>query len=418
MKKIQTKNREIDENFVLADTELTRKKQQYESIALSNQMPVEWHRAKNFNIFDRRGNKWIDMTSGIFVANAGHSNPKIVEAINKQADQMMFSFLYNTQIRYKFIERLLEVSPSHYEKAVLLNSGSEVTDIASKLLKFWAKKNNRKHIVTFRGSYHGRTLGADFLCGDENSTEWSNMKDDDVVFLDFPYKQDDVFDPTELGDPKNIAAFFLETYQGWGAWMYPKEYLRDLYRFARENGILICFDEIQAGFYRMGTLYGYMSYGDYIKPDLICLGKGISSSLPMAAILATKDIIDVDKKAVVGGTHSGNAVCCAASLANIDFLTDEKFQKDMSEKNKLFEKRSLNLLKYETVTNVNTRGMVTGIIFDTTEAATTVVKRCISNGVLPVCTFKNAIKLGPPLTITIEALEEAFDVIEDAIKRA
>ena len=136
----------------------------------------------------------------------------------------------------------------------------------------------------------------------------------------------------------------------------------------------------------------------------------------MAAILATKDIIDVDKKAVVGGTHSGNAVCCAASLANIDFLTDEKFQKDMSEKNKLFEKRSLNLLKYETVTNINTRGMVTGIIFDSTEAATAVVRKCISNGVLPVCTFKNAIKLGPPLTITIEALEEAFDVIEDAIK--
>jgi 4-aminobutyrate aminotransferase/(S)-3-amino-2-methylpropionate transaminase len=416
MKRIQTKNREINENFVLADTELTRKKQQYESIALSNQMPIEWHRAKNFNVFDRQGNKWIDMTAGIFVANAGHSNPKIVEAINKQADQMMFSFLYNNQIRYKFIERLLEISPSYYEKAVLLNSGSEVTDIASKLIKFWAKKNNRKHIVTFRGSYHGRTLGADFLCGNENSTEWSNMEDDDMIFLDFPYRQDDVFDPTELGDPKNIAAFFLETYQGWGAWMYPQEYLRQLYEFARKNGILICFDEIQAGFYRMGTLYGYMSYGDYIEPDLICLGKGISSSLPMAAILGTKELIDIDEKAVVGGTHSGNAVCCAASLANIDFLTDEA-QGAMGEKNKLFEKRSLDLLKCETVTNINTRGMVTGIIFDNTEAATTAVKRCISNGVLPVCTFRNAIKLGPPLTITIEALEEAFDVIEDAIKR-
>ena len=355
------------------------------------------------------------MTAGIFVCNAGHSNPKIVEAIKKQSDELIFSFLYNTEIRYEFIERLLEISPDHFEKAVLLNTGSEVTDIASKLIKFWARKNDKKYIVSFRGSYHGRTLGSDFLCGNENSTDWSNLKDDDIHFIDFPYN-DEKFDPSSLPEPEKIAAFFLETYQGWGAWMYPDEYVKDLYDFAKQNNILVCFDEIQSGFYRMGSLYGYMTYGDYIQPDLICLGKGISSSLPMAALLGTKELIDIDSRAVVGGTHSGNAVCCAASLANIEFLSESEFQKSLIEKCELFESLSNNMLKFDSITHVNTRGMVTGLIFDNTETATEVVKKCILKGVLPVCTFKNAIKLGPPLTITIEAIKEAMQAIEESIE--
>jgi 4-aminobutyrate aminotransferase / (S)-3-amino-2-methylpropionate transaminase / 5-aminovalerate transaminase len=414
---VETKHRKVSDDFSLQDTFLTKKKQDYESIALGDQLPIIWDRAKDFYVYDNNGNKWIDMTAGIFVSNAGHSNPKIVKAIKKQADKLIFAFLYNTEIRYEFIERLLEISPDHFEKAVLLSSGSEVTDIASKLIKFWAKKNNRKHIVAFRGSYHGRTLGSDFLCGNEGSTDWCNMKDDDMVFLDFPY-ENEKFDPSKLPEPNSIAAFFLETYQGWGAWMYPNEYIKDLYDFAKKHGILICFDEIQSGFYRMGELYGYMTYGDYIKPDLICLGKGISSSLPMSAVLGTKELIDVDENAIVGGTHSGNALCCAASLANINFLTEKKFQKSLHKKNKLFDKLSRNLVKYNSITHINTRGMVTGIIFENKEIATNVVKKCISKGVLPVCTFKNAIKLGPPLTITISAIKEAMEVIRESIEEA
>ena len=258
-------------------------------------------------------------------------------------------------------------------------------------------------------------MGSDFLCGNENSTDWSNLKDDDIHFIDFPYN-DEKFDPSSLPDPEKIAAFFLETYQGWGAWMYPDEYVKDLYDFAKQNNILVCFDEIQSGFYRMGSLYGYMTYGDYIQPDLICLGKGISSSLPMAALLGTKELIDVDSRAIVGGTHSGNAVCCAASLANIEFLSEKEFQKSLIEKCELFESLSNNMLKFDSITHVNTRGMVTGLIFNNTETATEVVKKCILKGVLPVCTFKNAIKLGPPLTITIEAIKEAMQVIEESIE--
>ena len=206
-------------------------------------------------------------------------------------------------------------------------------------------------------------MGADFLCGTSDSTDWSGIKDDNIIFLKFPYENErfNLDDLPPWIDPSEIAAFFLETYQGWGACMYPDHYMRDLYTFARQAGALVCFDEVQAGFYRMGELYGYMTYGDYIKPDLICLGKGISPSLPMSALLGTKEIIDVDLEAKVGGTHSGNALCCAAAMANIDFLTDDDFLKELKEKVKLFESASKSLLKFKSVANINCKGMIAGI---------------------------------------------------------
>ena len=167
----------------------------------------------------------------------------------------------------------------------------------------------------------------------------------------------------------------------------------------------------------MGKMYGYMTYGENIKPDLICLGKGISSSLPIAAVVGTEEIIDVDLDANLSGTHAGNALGSAACLANLEVLTDEEFQRDLKERVNAFERRSHDLLKYECVEHINAKGMVVGIVFDTTERTNKIVFDCIEHGVLPVCTFRESIKLGPPLTIPVDAIHEAFDVIEECIQR-
>jgi len=413
---ISTKHRNIVDGYELKNGALNKKRHELESRANKHQQPVVWHKAEDFYVSDKEGNKWIDMTAGIFTANAGHSNPAIKKAIKKQLDSnLLFAYQYNTEIRQKFVEKLIDVSPSNFEKAVLVNTGSEATDIAYKLMKLWAKKNNKKYIVVFEGSYHGRVLSSNLICGSKDATSWASVNDEDVVFIKFPYADDAVFDPSLLPPADQIAAFFLETYQGWGAWMYPQKYIQALYEFAREGGALVCFDEIQAGFYRMGSLYGYMTYGENIKPDLICLGKGISSSLPVGAVLGSRELIDVDLSANLSSTHGGNPLCCAASLANIEFLTDKKFQEEFQVRCKVFEKRSKELLKYMPVVAVNTRGMVTGLVFDKNEIATPIVKDCIVNGVLPVYTSRESIKLGPPLTISIDAIEEAFDVIESCI---
>lgn len=413
---VKTKNRLIKDSFSLSRGDLAANKKKNEPKSLGEQVPVVWHEAKDFNVYDEDGNKWIDMTSGIFVANAGHSNEKIKQAIKDQLDNnLLFAYQYEARVRDNFVKKLLDITPTHLDKVALLNTGSEATDACYRIIKGWAKKNNKKYIVCFNGSYHGRVLGSALMCGSREESEWSNMVDNDVVFLDFPYEDSDKFDPSSLPPKEEIAAFFLETYQGWGACMYPAEYIKDLYEFAKEVGALVCFDEVQSGFYRMGEIFGYMTYGDFLKPDLVAAGKGISSCLPMAAVLGRADIIDADEDANLSGTHAGNTLCCAASLANLEFLTEKDFQKELKQKVEYFENRAKSLLIHDSVLKVNCKGMVAGIIFDSTELANKVVEYCLLNGVLPVCTFRESIKLGPPLTITIDAIAEVFDVIEQSL---
>jgi 4-aminobutyrate aminotransferase-like enzyme len=413
---VHTKNRLIKEDFVLGPGELTENRHKNEPLALGDQVPIVWHKAKDFNVYDKNGNKWIDMTSGIFTANAGHANDDIKNAIKAQLDSdLLFAYQYETTIRDKFVTKLLDITPKHLNKAILLNTGSEATDAIYRLLKPWARQQNKKYIICFKGSYHGRVLGSALMGGSKFDTMWSGVKDEDIIFIDFPYHKDDVFEPQSLPPKEQIAAFFLETYQGWGACMYPPQYIKSLYEYAREIGALVCFDEVQAGFYRMGELFGFMTYGDYIEPDLISVGKGISSCLPIAAVLGRADIIDLDLDANLSGTHAGNAICCAASLANLEFLTDSVFQDELKHKIQYFEQRCKKLLELDLVHKVNYRGMVAGIILKSTAVANETVTYCLLNGVLPVCTFRESIKLGPPLTISLDAIEEAFDVIESAI---
>jgi len=410
---VKTENRHI-KDFVFDVDSYREFKHKYEPSNIC-EMPIKWHKARDFNVYDDRGNKWIDMTSGIFVTNAGHSNPLINEAIKNQVDsELTFAYQYNTDIRNEFVKRLLDVSPSHFNKAVLLNSGSEATDAAYRLIKLWGRKNNRKHIVVFTGNYHGRVLGSDLMGGTSTSTDWCNLKDNELWFLPFP-KDGDELDLNDLPPLDDIASFFLETYQGWGAWMYPKKYIDELYKISRDNNILFCFDEVQSGFYRMGELYGYMIYGDY-KPDIVTLGKGLTSSLPLSAVLSRKEIIDADSSANLSSTHAGNAVCCAAGLANINFLTDDTFQKDFQKRVELFEKLNKELEQEDGVEVVNVKGMVSAIIVKDGDMGNYVTENCLKNGVLTVWTKRESIKLGPPLTISESAIIESMGVIRDFIR--
>jgi acetylornithine/succinyldiaminopimelate/putrescine aminotransferase len=282
------------------------------------------------------------------------------------------------------------------------------------MIKHWATKNNRKYIVCFEGSSHGRVLSADLLSNGPNNSEWSGVSDDDIVFLKFPYDTSSRFDPSLLPPPDEIAGFILETYQGWSSQFYPQHYFEELYSFIQSSGCLLCFDEVQAGLYRMGTLYGYMSYGEEIRPDIICLGKALASPMPMSVVLSTSALVDGTPK--MGGTHSGNPLCCAAAIANLKILSDRHFQENLSRKARVFEHRMISLEKYGCVDYVNGRGLVGAILFKDRTIAEKVVEAMVFNGVMPVHTWSQSIKIGPPLTITEPALEEAFDVIENILR--
>jgi 4-aminobutyrate aminotransferase-like enzyme len=197
--KFQTKYRRIKDNFSI-DDKLFKKVAKLEPTAVANFIPLTWHKAKDFSVWDEHGNKWIDLTSGIFVANAGHANPRIKQAIKKQIDtDLLFAYNYPTEIKYRFITKLLALSPKYFNRAILLNSGSEVMDIAYKLLKLYGQSKNKKYIVTFKGAYHGRGLSNDLISGNSNkATKWSGVKDGGIYFIDFPYQSSDKFDPAKL----------------------------------------------------------------------------------------------------------------------------------------------------------------------------------------------------------------------------
>ena len=185
---IKTNHRTIQKNFHIGDELFDGHPSIYESTNIRSQLSISWAKAKDFYVFDKKGNKWIDLTSGIFAMNCGHSNTFVNDAIKKQLDaDLSFAFLYHTEIRAKLAQKILEISPDHFEKVAFLNTGSEATDTAYKIIKYWAKNNNRKYIICFNGSYHGRVLTADLMSNKAGNSSWANVKDDSIVFIDFPY---------------------------------------------------------------------------------------------------------------------------------------------------------------------------------------------------------------------------------------
>ncbi|HAF96560.1 MAG: hypothetical protein A2X34_08350 [Elusimicrobia bacterium GWC2_51_8] len=413
---IRTKYRFMVKRPNLHGSRLYRDISSMEPKAVGPVVPLTWKKAVDFSVYDDKGNKYIDLTSGIFVANAGHSNPHIKRALKKQIDSdQMFSYNYPTRIKQQFLRKLLAISPAYFDRVDLLMTGSEAVDVAYKLMKLWASKHKRRYIITFKGSYHGRGLSNDQICGSPTKADWSGVKDKDVKFLEFPYEATEKFDPSRLPPPDQIAAFMLETFQGWGAWFYPPGYINKLYAFAKKADALVCFDEMQSGFYRLGPVYGYMTYGREIQPDIICVGKGISSSLPVAAVITRKEIAEMDPSADLHGTHSGNPLCCAAALANLEFLSSPAQLAKMKAASKVFEAEISALAGLPGVKRINARGMIAALIFDSADRATAVVNECIRNGVLPVCTRKNSVKLAPPLTMPPQVIREAAGVLRDAV---
>lgn len=416
---VNTRHRKMRSDFKLGKNPLFDELSIMETSLVQNGVPLTWSKAKNFSVWDEKGNMWIDLTSGIFVVNAGHSNPYIKKAIKKQLDaDLIYAYNYPTRIKRDFVKKLLSLSPKHLDTVLLLNSGSEDMDLAYKLIKFYAERTEKKYIITFRGAYHGRGLSNDLISGNPEKAGWSGVKDENVVFLDFPCEDNAKFDPLKLPRPEEIAGFVVETFQGWSSHFYPNGFLNDLCAFAKQHGALVCFDELQSGFYRLGPIFGYMTYGSEIEPDIVCLGKGISSSLPISAVLTRSSIANLKEKADLHSTHSGNALCCAAALANIRFLSNPREIARRKETEKVFGEQ-MERLKWLSrrgiVKKVNVRGLIGALIFEDAKTASLVAKKCIEKGVLLLSTSRGSIKIAPPLTITKEALLEAFMVIKESI---
>lgn len=406
----------------------------YEARAMHGQLPVVWDSAQGFQVRDPAGNTYIDFTSTIFVANVGHAHPRVKAALVETIEgDLLHSYTYATEIRARYLERLIQFTPAPLEKAFLLSAGTEATECALKLMRMHglAAGKRRGGVISFAGSMHGRTLAAEMLT---RQSDWFGYEDPNIHRLPFPY-------PWELGDEdpaararrdleglaaagvdlaRDVCGIIFESYIGWAAAFFPPAYVQALAEAAREHDILVVFDDIQGGFGRTGKLFAYEHYG--VEPDLVCLGKGIASGFPLAGVVGRRALLDLPETGAMSSTHSANPLACAAGLATIDVLEEERLVEESARKGELLFERlhALRRRHPERISHVLGHGLLAALIVTGAdggpdgEAASRISELAMQKGLLVVHTGRESIKLGPPLTIPDAALAEGLDVFEEA----
>ena len=419
---------------------LLEKLARLEPLAMRGLPPVVWDRAEGFQAFDAWGNCWIDWSSGIVVANAGHGRQEICYAIAAQAGRrLLTNYCFPSEIRAQLLERLAALLPPPLEKVFLVSTGSEAVEAAIKLCRAYGVRQGgrSKHvIVSFENSFHGRTLGAQQVGGIPALKEWIVNFDPGFVHLPFPdgiWSSQVSFESFERQlhergiEPQNVAGVIMETYQGGTAAFAPRAYMQALRQWTAGHKALLVLDEVQAGFGRTGTLWGFEHYG--IVPDLATFGKGLSSSLPIAAVAGKAEIMDLFPPGTMTSTHTGNPVCCAAALASVDVIVNERLPERARVTGALLHRRLEALrARFPRIGFVAGKGLVAGLIFIRPETKTPdgdlafdIVRRTVEKGVLmfgPVGYGGSTVKICPPLVITAEAIEDSLGALEEAVAEA
>jgi len=412
----------------------------YEPVAMRGQPPVVWDRAEGFQVYDRWGNKWVDWSSGVLITNAGHGRAEIIRAITDQANaKLLTNYCFPSEIRARLVEKLASILPEPLKKVFLLTTGSETVECAVKLCRTYGMKaggRKKNVIISYDKAFHGLTLGSQQVGGIPALKEWIGNLDPGFVQIPFP----DGFRTTDTSfegftralrehnvEPNTVAGVILETYQGGSAAFAPPEYMRALKEWCTGHKALLVCDEVQAGFGRTGTMWGFEHYG--IVPDLACFGKGISSSLPLAAVVGRPDVMDLHPAGSMTSTHTGNPICCAAALASIDLILKEKLADNASKVGALLHQK-LRALKARTpqIGSVDGKGLVAGVACvlpgskePDGDLAFDVVRRAIEKGVLmftPVGFGGATVKISPTLVITEPAINDSVKALEEAFAEA
>jgi 4-aminobutyrate aminotransferase/diaminobutyrate-pyruvate transaminase/4-aminobutyrate aminotransferase/(S)-3-amino-2-methylpropionate transaminase len=411
----------------------------HEPRSMGGQPPVIWDRAEGIQVYDRWGNMWLDWSSGVLVTNAGHCHPKIRQAILDQVNHgLIHNYCFPSEVRAAAVEALARVAPQGLGKVFLLTTGAEACECAIKLARTWGRQtggDKKIGIVTFQNAFHGRTLGAQMAGGIPALKQWIVNLDRDMVQVPFPdgFRCPDtsfegflraLAEQGVAGD--RVAGVMSETYQGGNASFMPPEYAQQLCRWCDEHGALLIFDEVQAGFGRTGKYWGFEHYG--IAPDLICCGKGISSGLPISAVIGRPDVMDFYPPGAMTSTHTGNPVCAAAVLANLRVIEEEGLVERARTMGEVLLPEAIRVGRRfaRHVGAVHGRGLVAsmhivkpGGIEPDAATASAIVRRCVEKGLMlfaPVGYGGASVKLSPPLITPEEALRDGLTALEEAIE--
>jgi len=408
----------------------------YEPIAMTGQPPVVWDRAEGFQVYDKWGNMWLDWSSGVLVANCGHGREEMRRAIARQVEHgLLHNYCFPSEIRSKLVEKLARLAPKGLDKVFLLTTGSETIENAIKITRTYGRKIDPRKIgvVTFANAFHGRTLGSQMAGGIPSLKEW--IGDYPPGFYQVPFPdgfrfEDTSFEPflrtldeLGVGGPR-ICSVIMETYIGGGASFAPERYVKQLAEWCRENEVALVFDEVQAGFGRTGKFFGFEHYG--VTPDIICCGKGITSSLPLSAVIGRREFLDQYGPGEMTSTHTGNPVCVAAALSSIELIErDGLVENARKVGERLHGELQAIKRKHPIVGAVHGKGLVAGLHMvkegekePDRDRAYRIVEKAMEKGLLffsPVGFGGGTIKISPPLNITEEAVMDGVKALDEAI---
>ena len=440
--RVETKYRRIVTSLPHPDSVSTLEKlRRFEPQSMRGQPPIVWDRAEDICVFDKYGNRWLDWSSGVLVTNAGHGAKEVRQAILDQVNSgLLHNYCFPSEERAQLTEYLASLAPKGLDKVFLLTTGSEATECAIKLCRAMGIRrggNKKIGIVGFERGFHGRTLGSQQAGGMAGQKAWIVNEDPAIITVPFPdgYWQTDTSFDTFLKatadrglKPEHVAGVLMETYQGVGPDFAPAEYVKRLADWCKTNGVVLVFDEVQAGFGRTGKLWAFEHYG--VTPDLICCGKGISSSLPLSAVIGRAEVMDQFPPGSMTSTHTGNPVCCAAALASVAKIVREKLTENAARLESVLRSglEKIQSNHREIIGHITVRGLVGGVQLvkpgtktPDPELAHDIVERCFHKGLLffaPVGAWGQTVKIAPPLTIPRDALAEGLAVLTEAVDEA
>lgn len=374
-------------------------------------LALEIVKAAGTMLYDSKGKEYIDLIGGISVANTGHRHPKVITAIQEQLGAYLHIMVYGEFVeapQVQYAQLLTHHLPASLNSVYFTNSGAEAVEGAMKLAK---RVTNRSQIIAFNNSYHGSTQGALSIIGSEY---WRNAYRPLLPgVLHLNYGTEEVFD---FISPQT-ACVIAETVQAEAGVIAPsKEWMQALRKKCTATGTLLILDEIQTGFGRTGRLWGFEHFD--IVPDIILLGKALGGGMPLGAFIADKGLMDSFTDNPVLGhitTFGGHPVCCAAGMAAMKALLEDRMIDSVKEKAELFK----TLLVHPKIKAVRSFGLWLAIEFDSFETNKRIIDACIANGVLTDWFLFGAdcLRISPPLVISDEQIRSACSVMINAMDK-
>jgi 4-aminobutyrate aminotransferase len=413
---------------------------QYEANCVGYQAPVVWDHASGCVVTDVDGNVYLDWTSGVLVTNVGHCHPHLVEAVRAQAGRLLNNYECPTPERVQAARMMVETTPPNLDRTFFMSTGSEVVEAAMRVAK---RYTGNYEIISFTGGFHGRTYAAAGAGGLAGPKKQYGPIMPGVIKAVYPYCYRcplglsgescnmACFDLLETlvraSSAGSLAGLLVEPYQGAAGFIFPPAgWLKRLESWARERGIIFILDEVQSSYGRTGKMYA--AEWEDLRPNLMAIGKGIGSGIPVSALMAEAEIIGALGPGEMSSTSGGNPVSSAAVIAVLEIFQQEDLIGNSARMGEIMKARLGEMQeKCAYLGDVRGQGLVIGLELvqdkTTKEPAPDLVKRVIDEaaqkGLLvgSVGIFGNVIRVAPPLVITEAEAHESLDIMEEVLGR-